>query len=191
MATSTRYSNDALSQKIGKAFVVQYYRLLHEHPEYLHRFYSSSSTLMYDDPSTVVTGVENIAKRIEELSLKQRQVIIHQVNCHSTFDSSIVVQVCGEISSSSITDNQTPVMKSFIQTFVLAPTVNTKQKYYIFDDIFRYQNNIGQKPTIEQINDQNSPQTSKAIQNEGNLWIVIEIYYDIFNRDIILYMNKS
>ncbi|CAF4389657.1 unnamed protein product, partial [Adineta steineri] len=31
--TTTNNSNDVSPQQIGKAFVVQYYRLLHEHPE--------------------------------------------------------------------------------------------------------------------------------------------------------------
>jgi hypothetical protein len=134
-------SSDVTPQQIGKAFVVQYYRLLHEHPESLYRFYSSSSTLMHDDPNKTVTGIENITKRIEELSLKQRHVKIRQVDCHSTVGSSVVVQVCGEISSTSITDNQTPIMKRFVQTFVLAPTSDAKQKYYVHNDIFRYQDN--------------------------------------------------
>ncbi len=73
MSSSSSSSNvtlDAAPQQIRKAFVVQYYSLLHEHPESLYRFYSSSSTLMHDDPNETVTGIENIAKRIE-LSLKQ------------------------------------------------------------------------------------------------------------------------
>jgi hypothetical protein len=100
---------------------------------------------MHDDPNKTVIGIENISKRIEELSLKQRHVKIRQVDCHSTVGSSVVVQVCGEISSTSILDNQTPIMKRFVQTFVLAPTPNSKQKYYVHNDIFRYQDNPTEK----------------------------------------------
>ncbi len=136
-------NNPATPQQIGKAFVVQYYRLLHEHPESLHRFYSSTSTFMHDDPTKTVTGTELIAKRIEELSLKQRHVKIRQVDCHSTVGSSVVVQVCGEISTTSIIDSQTqPIMKRFVQTFVLTPADNSKQKYYVHNDIFRYQDSL-------------------------------------------------
>ena len=139
---SASNSSEITPQQIGKAFVVQYYRLLHEHPESLHRFYSSSSTLMHDDPNRTVTGIEEITKRIEELALKQRQVKIRQVDCHSTVGSSVVVQVCGEISSTSVSsDNPTGIMKRFVQTFILAPADNNKQKYYVHNDIFRYQDN--------------------------------------------------
>ena len=137
---STANATDVSPQQIGKAFVVQYYRLLHEHPESLHRFYASSSTFMHDDPTKTVIGTEAIAKRIEQLSLKQRHVKIRQVDCHSTVGSSVVVQVCGEISSASVPDSQaSATMKRFVQTFVLTPTDNAKQKYYVHNDIFRYQ----------------------------------------------------
>ncbi|CAF2669567.1 unnamed protein product [Rotaria sp. Silwood2] len=165
-ATTTGNSSDVSAQQIGRAFVVQYYRLLHEHPESLHRFYSSSSTFMHDDPSKTVTGVENIAKRIEELSLKQRHVKIRQVDCHSTVGSSVVVQVCGEISSSSIADNPTPIMKRFVQTFVLAPTVNAKQKYYVHNDIFRYQDDAIWTTTTDNTNTKTSPSTTVTDNNE-------------------------
>jgi hypothetical protein len=153
-------TNVATPQQIGKAFVVQYYRLLHEHPESLHRFYSSTSTFMHDDPTKTVTGTESIAKRIEELSLKQRAVKIRQVDCHSTVGSSVVVQVCGEISTTSIIDSQIqPIMKRFVQTFVLTPADNSKQKYYVHNDIFRYQDS----PTID--NKIETPITPSATNN--------------------------
>ncbi len=155
MSSTASNSTEASSQQIGKAFVVQYYRLLHEHPESLHRFYSSSSTLMHDDPNKTVTGIENITKRIEELSFKQRHVKIRQVDCHSTVGSAVVVQVCGEISAAPATDNQTPILKRFVQTFVLAPTDQSKQKYYVHNDIFRYQEN---------------PTSSIKTDNEGNIY---------------------
>lgn len=142
MSTSPSSTTTEVSpQQIGKAFVVQYYRLLHEHPESLHRFYSTSSTLMHDDPNKTAVGTEEIAKRIEQLSLKQRHVKIRQVDCHSTVGSSVVVQVCGEISAPVIesTAASSPTMKRFVQTFVLAPTDQAKQKYYVHNDIFRYQ----------------------------------------------------
>jgi len=168
-------TNVATPQQIGKAFVVQYYRLLHEHPESLHRFYSSTSTFMHDDPTKTVTGTESIAKRIEELSLKQRAVKIRQVDCHSTVGSSVVVQVCGEISTTSIIDSQIqPIMKRFVQTFVLTPADNSKQKYYVHNDIFRYQDS----PTID--NKIETPITPSATNNNIEFFdnTIIEIKKD-------------
>ena len=121
---------------------------------------------MHDDPNKTVTGIENIAKRIDELSLKQRHVKIRQVDCHSTVGSSVVVQVCGEISSTPVTDNnQTPMMKRFVQTFVLAPTTTSdKQKYYVHNDIFRYQENQTANSTTE-----NERPGSLNTSNDGSI----------------------
>ncbi|CAF1086363.1 unnamed protein product [Adineta ricciae] len=151
-SSSPSTPTSATPQQIGKAFVVQYYRLLHEHPESLHRFYSTTSTFMHDDQQKTAKGIEEISKRIEELSFKQRHVKIRQVDCHSTVGSSVVVQVCGEISSSPIIDSQTqPIMKRFVQTFVLTPADNSKQKYYVHNDIFRYQDSPTPTSTTENI----------------------------------------
>ncbi|CAF0793480.1 unnamed protein product [Didymodactylos carnosus] len=171
MTSST--SDDKLSpQQIGRAFVIQYYRLLHECPNLLHRFYSNTSTFMHEvdndeekdtngngdikgkksvlnknnhnntnvnksSSSSVVIGIDNIQQRIEELGFKNRHVKIRQVDCHSTILQSVVVQVCGEISSSSSNQGEQTKMKRFVQTFVLVP--QSKTKYYVHNDIFRYQ----------------------------------------------------
>ena len=167
---STPNATDVSPQQIGKAFVVQYYRLLHEHPESLHRFYASSSTFMHDDPTKTVIGTEAIAKRIEQLSLKQRHVKIRQVDCHSTVGASVVVQVCGEISSSSVNDSQaSPTMKRFVQTFVLTPTDNAKQKYYVHNDIFRYQDIPLVSPSMENADEKTlgSTASGNTENNEG------------------------
>ena len=171
MSSSPTSTTNATPQQIGKAFVVQYYRLLHEHPESLHRFYSTSSTFMHDDPMKTVTGTEAIAKRIEELALKQRHVKIRQVDCHSTVGSSVVVQVCGEISSTSVNDSQSPaMMKRFVQTFVLTPADNSKQKYYVHNDIFRYQDS----PTSALITDNINTKTSMATPNHNEGRFVVD-----------------
>ena len=43
-------------------------------------------------------------------------------------------------------------MKRFVQTFVLAPTANAKQKYYVHNDIFRYQDITTPVSTIDNNN---------------------------------------
>ncbi|CAF1397708.1 unnamed protein product [Rotaria sordida] len=142
MATSSPSTTNVTPQQIGKAFVVQYYRLLHEHPESLHRFFSASSTFMHDDLTKTVTGIEAIAKR-----------------------SSIVIQVCGEISSTPVTGTQTqPIMKRFVQTFVLTRADNSKQKYYVHNHILRYQDS----PTTILTNDNNT-RTSPTITNNNEV----------------------
>ncbi|CAF4465996.1 unnamed protein product, partial [Rotaria magnacalcarata] len=65
----------------------------------------------------------------------------------------------------------TPIMKRFVQTFVLAPAVDAKQKYYVHNDIFRYQDDTVWIPTIDNTSTKISSPTT-AYVNEGNLLLI-------------------
>jgi hypothetical protein len=54
-------------------------------------------------------------------------------------------------------------MKRFVQTFILAPTPDAKQKYYVHNDIFRYQDNSTSSSTT----DNNTKLSSITTDNEG------------------------
>jgi Ras GTPase-activating protein-binding protein 1 len=123
-------------QQVGREFVRQYYTVLHEAPEVLHRFYSSGSTFVHggvdrpghtEDP---VIGQLEIDKKIRSLGFKDCHTKIRQVDAQSTIGSGVVVQVTGELS------NNGEPMRRFMQTFVLAP--QTPKKFYVHNDIFRY-----------------------------------------------------
>lgn len=123
-------------QQVGREFVRQYYTVLHEAPEYLHRFYSSSSTFVHggvDRPGhnveEPVIGQFEIDKKIRSLAFKDCHTKIRQVDAQATVGSAVVVQVTGELS------NNGEPMRRFMQTFVLAP--QNPKKFYVHNDIFR------------------------------------------------------
>lgn len=76
-----------------------------------------------------------IHEKILSLGLQQVHTKIRQVDSHATIANDIglgiVVQVTGELSVAG------QPMRPFVQTFVLAP--ESPKKYYIHNDIFRYQ----------------------------------------------------
>lgn len=125
---------------VGRAFVHQYYTLLHQAPHLLHRFYSTDSTFIHggvDRPGCVeqpAVGPEHISQRINELNLRDCHAKIRQVDSHPTIGDGVVVQVTGELS------NNGDPMRRFMQTFVLAP--RQPKKYYVQNDIFRYQDEV-------------------------------------------------
>ncbi|CAF2734895.1 unnamed protein product [Rotaria sp. Silwood2] len=125
---------------VGRAFVHQYYTLLHQAPHMLHRFYSTDSTFIHggvDRPGCVeqpAVGPENISQRINDLNLRDCHAKIRQVDSHPTIGDGVVVQVTGELS------NNGDPMRRFMQTFVLAP--RQPKKYYVQNDIFRYQDEV-------------------------------------------------
>ncbi|CAF1408497.1 unnamed protein product [Rotaria sordida] len=125
---------------VGRAFVHQYYTLLHQAPQLLHRFYSTDSTFIHggvDRPGSIertAVGPDDIARRISELNLRDCHAKIRQVDSHPTIGNGVVVQVTGELS------NNGHPMRRFMQTFVLAP--RQPKKYYVQNDIFRYQDEV-------------------------------------------------
>jgi Ras GTPase-activating protein-binding protein 1 len=86
-------------QQVGREFVRQYYTVLHEAPEVLHRFYSSGSTFIHggvDKPGHVeepLIGQVEIGRKIQQLNFKDCHTKIRQVDSQATIGSAVVVQV--------------------------------------------------------------------------------------------------
>jgi len=140
-------------QQVGREFVRQYYTVLHEAPDVLHRFYSSGSTFVHggvDKPDRPceepVVGQLEIDKKIKVLNFKDCHTKIRQVDSQLTIGSGVVVQVTGELS------NNGEPMRRFMQTFVLAP--QTPKKFYVHNDIFRYQDEVYQDNSDTESEDQ-------------------------------------
>lgn len=127
-------------QCVGREFVRQYYTLLHEAPDYLHRFYSHNSSFVHGgvekpgEEHPPVMGQADIHKKIVSLNFRDCHAKIRQVDSQATVGNAVVVQVTGELS------NCGQPMRRFMQTFVLAP--QSPKKYYVHNDIFRYQDEV-------------------------------------------------
>ncbi|KAG7219133.1 hypothetical protein INR49_019295 [Caranx melampygus] len=111
------------AQLVGREFVRQYYTLLNQAPDYLHRFYGKNSSYVHGGldsngkPVEAVYGQSEIHKRVMALSFRDCHTKIRHVDAHATLNEGVVVQVMGELSN-----NMQP-MRKFMQTFVLAPEV--------------------------------------------------------------------
>ncbi|XP_071060813.1 ras GTPase-activating protein-binding protein 1 [Pseudochaenichthys georgianus] len=109
------------AQLVGREFVRQYYTLLNQAPDYLHRFYGKNSSYVHGGldnngkPAEAVYGQSEIHKRVMALSFRDCHTKIRHVDAHATLNEGVVVQVMGELSN-----NMQP-MRKFMQTFVLAP----------------------------------------------------------------------
>ncbi|XP_074647061.1 ras GTPase-activating protein-binding protein 2-like [Tubulanus polymorphus] len=127
-------------QCVGREFVRQYYTMLHEAPQYLHRFYSQNSSFVHGgvekpgEEQPPVMGQSEIHKKVMSLNFRDCHAKIRQVDSQATVGSAVVIQVTGELS------NNGQPMRRFMQTFVLAP--QSPKKYYVHNDIFRYQDEV-------------------------------------------------
>ncbi|KAL3279493.1 hypothetical protein HHI36_017003 [Cryptolaemus montrouzieri] len=127
-------------QSVGREFVRQYYTLLNKAPNHLHRFYNQQSSFVHGglDPqnreTSPVIGQKQIHQKIQQLNFHDCHAKITQVDSQGTLGGGVVVQVTGELS------NAGQPMRRFTQTFVLA--AQSPKKYYVHNDIFRYQDEI-------------------------------------------------
>eukprot|EP00064_Thunnus_orientalis_P023823 superscaffoldBa00009419_g24084 len=113
------------AQLVGREFVRQYYTLLNQAPDYLHRFYGKNSSYVHG-------GLDSNGKPVEAVYGQS----IRHVDAHATLNEGVVVQVMGELSN-----NMQP-MRKFMQTFVLAPEGTVANKFYVHNDVFRYQDEV-------------------------------------------------
>uniref|UniRef100_A0A182PT50 NTF2 domain-containing protein n=1 Tax=Anopheles epiroticus TaxID=199890 RepID=A0A182PT50_9DIPT len=125
-------------QNVGREFVRQYYTLLNKAPDFLHRFYNNSSSFVHGGldakcgtETALVIGQKQIQSKIQQLNFRDCHAKISQVDSQATLGNGVVVQVTGELS------NDGQPMRRFTQTFVLA--AQSPKKYYVHNDIFRYQ----------------------------------------------------
>lgn len=102
-----------------------------------YRFYNNSSSFVHGglDASNrdvqMVIGQKQIHSKIQQLNFRDCHAKISQVDAQATLGGGVVVQVTGELS------NAGQPMRRFTQTFVLA--AQAPKKYYVHNDIFRYQ----------------------------------------------------
>ncbi|XP_009871526.1 PREDICTED: ras GTPase-activating protein-binding protein 2 isoform X2 [Apaloderma vittatum] len=127
---------------VGREFVRQYYTLLNKAPDFLHRFYGRNSSYVHGGldasgkPQEAVYGQAEIHKKVMSLKFSECHTKIRHVDAHATLSDGVVVQVMGELS------NNGQPMRKFMQTFVLAPEGSVPNKFYVHNDIFRYEDEV-------------------------------------------------
>lgn len=128
------------AQSVGREFVRQYYTMMNERPDSLHRFFSHTSSYVHGgiekpgEEQPPVQGQAAIHQKIMSLGFKDCHAKIRQVDCQETVNNAVVIQVTGELSN-----NMGP-MRRFMQTFVLAR--QSPKMFYVHNDIFRYQDEV-------------------------------------------------
>ncbi|XP_044517714.1 ras GTPase-activating protein-binding protein 1 isoform X1 [Gracilinanus agilis] len=127
---------------VGREFVRQYYTLLNQAPDMLHRFYGKNSSYVHGGldsngkPADAVYGQKEIHRKVMSQNFTNCHTKIRHVDAHATLNDGVVVQVMGLLS------NNNQAFRRFMQTFVLAPEGSVANKFYVHNDIFRYQDEV-------------------------------------------------
>ncbi|KAL4566470.1 hypothetical protein LXL04_030585 [Taraxacum kok-saghyz] len=120
------------AQVVGNAFVEQYYHILHQSPELVHKFYQDSSILSRPDMNGLmssVTTMQAIDEKIQSLDYKNYKAEIETADAQDSYQSGVIVLVTGTLTG---TDK---IKRKFAQTFFLAPQ---EKGYFVQSDVFRY-----------------------------------------------------
>ncbi|XVF81231.1 hypothetical protein PTKIN_Ptkin15bG0139400 [Pterospermum kingtungense] len=117
---------------VGNAFVLQYYHILHQSPELVHRFYHDSSKLGRPEENGVMgitTTMDAINEKILSLGYGEFTAEITTVDAQDSHCGGVLVLVTGYLTGK---DN---VKRKFTQSFFLAPQ---DKGYFVLNDVFRY-----------------------------------------------------
>nr|XP_033816324.1 ras GTPase-activating protein-binding protein 2 isoform X2 [Geotrypetes seraphini] len=168
---------------VGREFVRQYYTLLNKAPDFLHRFYGRNSSYVHGGldasgkPQEAVYGQAEIHKKVMSLQFSECHTKIRHVDAHATLNDGVVVQVMGELSNSG------QPMRKFMQTFVLAPEGSVPNKFYVHNDIFRYEDEVfgdseaeleeESEEEVEEEREERQPSPEPVQENTNNS------YYDV------------
>ncbi|XP_047312981.1 nuclear transport factor 2 [Impatiens glandulifera] len=120
------------AQFVANAFVEQYYKLLHQSPALVHKFYQDNSMLGRpgEDGSMIITStMEAINAKILSLNYGDFSTEIKSFSAQESYYGGVHVLVTGFLIGK---DNSS---QSFTQTFFLAPH---EKGYYVLNDMFYY-----------------------------------------------------
>ncbi|XP_039001023.1 nuclear transport factor 2-like [Hibiscus syriacus] len=117
---------------VGNAFVHQYYLILHQSPELVHRFYHDSSKLGRPEENgimSITTTLQAINEKILALGYGEFTAEITSVDAQDSHSGGVLVLVSGYLIGKD------KLKRKFTQTFFLAPQ---DKGYFVLNDIFRY-----------------------------------------------------
>ncbi|KAF3431663.1 hypothetical protein FNV43_RR26395 [Rhamnella rubrinervis] len=117
---------------VGNAFVHQYYLILHQSPELVHRFYQDTSKLGRPEENgvmSITSTMQAINEKILSLDYGKLSADITTVDAQDSHNGGVFVLVTGYLTGK---DN---LRRKFCQSFFLAPQ---DKGYFVLNDVFRY-----------------------------------------------------
>ncbi|CAN1131144.1 Nuclear transport factor 2 [Linum perenne] len=117
---------------VGNAFVHQYYHILRQSPELVHRFYQDNSKLGRPEGDGIMnttTTMQAINEKILAVVQGDFKVEILTVDSQESYEGGVLVLVTGYLTRND------DVRQKFTQSFFLAPQENG---YFVLNDVFRY-----------------------------------------------------
>ncbi|KAK3163052.1 hypothetical protein QOZ80_1BG0096960 [Eleusine coracana subsp. coracana] len=126
---------------ISGVFVQQYYHILHESPDQVHKFYQDASILGRQDTNGTmvsVTTLQDINEKIMSMDFRNCLTEIETADAQPSHKDGVLIVVTGSLTSSE------GICRKFTQTFFLAP--QESGGYFVLNDVLRF---IAERPPAE------------------------------------------
>ncbi|XP_062208130.1 nuclear transport factor 2-like [Phragmites australis] len=118
---------------ISGIFVQQYYHILHESPDQVHKFYQDSSILGRQDSNGTMVSVStlhDINEKIMSMDFRNCLTEIETADAQLSHKDGVLIVVTGSLTSYE------GICRRFTQSFFLAP--QESGGYFILNDVFRF-----------------------------------------------------
>ncbi|KAL6191982.1 hypothetical protein ACLB2K_038370 [Fragaria x ananassa] len=138
---ATPFTIPVTAAQVGTYFVGQYYQVLQQQPDYVHQFYSESSTMLRIDGNTRDTASGMLQIHTVVMSLGYSGVEIKTAHSLESWNGGVLVMVSGSVNLKKFSGR-----RNFVQTFFLAPQ---EKGYFVLNDIFHFiDDQLHQHPAV-------------------------------------------
>ncbi|CAN0897952.1 Nuclear transport factor 2, partial [Linum grandiflorum] len=152
---------------VGNAFVHQYYHILRQSPELVHRFYQDNSKLGRPEGNgimSITTTMLAINEKILALVQGDFKVEILTVDSQESYEGGVLVLVTGYLTRND------DLREKFTQSFFLAPQENG---YFVLNDVFRYVDEVkvhnGDPDTFDDVKAPATAQEDSSLVTENHV----------------------
>uniref|UniRef100_A0A2N9IJP5 G3BP-like protein n=1 Tax=Fagus sylvatica TaxID=28930 RepID=A0A2N9IJP5_FAGSY len=128
MASS--YGNPVTALQVGSYFAGQYYQVLQQKPDLVHRFYSDASAMIRIDGDSIESASEIMQIHSLIMSLNYTSFEIKTINALDSMNGGVLVMVSGLVKTREFSGR-----RKYVQTFFLAPQ---EKGYFVLNDIFQF-----------------------------------------------------
>lgn len=145
---ASTYPASVTASEVGSYFVSQYYHVLRQQPDFVHQFYTDSSTMIRIDGDSKESASAMLDIHALITSLNYTGINIKTINAVESWNGGILVVVSGSVKAKDFSG------RKFVETFFLAPQ---EKGFYVLNDIFQF------------VNEEMIPQNSAAIVSENEV----------------------
>lgn len=176
---ATTYAAPISATQVGSYFVQQYYQVLQQQPDYVHQFYTDSSSIVRVDGDSAESASSLLEIHSLLLSVGFSGIKVKTINSLESWNGGVLVVVSGSVKLKDVSG-----WRDFVQTFFLAPQ---EKGFFVLNDVFHFgdmevknqppapvvvsENNFGAQPTAPSPPHAEAPASDYALEEEAREYV--------------------